>query len=256
MVPQMSSTPLYLQVLEEIRSRVSEGEWVRGEQVPSERQLAELLGVSRITVRHAVRLAAAEGLVEQRRGVGTFVGTPERVEQDLSAVRSFELTLAEQGYLASTEILEAGTLISDLTLAGILRTDPATPVHNLRLLGRGDSTPVVYYDSYFAPALGREMVRAAHELQGEGRAFSTLDLYRHGSVERVPMMLSQTIDAVSASAELAEHLAVLEGSPILAIESVMSDDDGPLEFRRAYYRADRYKFAVKRRVTIAAEPRS
>ncbi|WP_256840609.1 GntR family transcriptional regulator [Ornithinimicrobium faecis] len=256
MTSTTNTAPLYHQVLDEIRRRVTEGEWVRGERVPSERQLAELLDVSRITVRHAVRLAVAEGLVEQRRGVGTFVGSPERVEQDLSAVRSFELTLAEQGYVASTEILEVGTLISDLTLAGILRTDPATPVHNLRLLGRGDSTPVVYYDSYFTPALGREMVRVAHELRDRGQAFSTLDLYRQGSFERVPTMLSQTIDAVLASADLVEHLGVPEGAAILAIESVMSDDEGPLEFRRAYYRADRYKFAVKRRVSIGATPNS
>lgn len=254
MASPTNTTPLYHQVLDEIRRRVTEGEWVRGERVPSERALAELLDVSRITVRHAIRLAVAEGLVEQRRGVGTFVGSPERVEQDLSAVRSFELTLAEQGYVASTEVLEAGTLISDLTLAGILRTDPATPVHSLRLLGRGDSTPVVYYNSYFTPAIGREMVRVAHEMQDEGRAFSTLDLYRRGTVERVPTMLSQTIDAVLASADLVEHLGVPEGAAILAIETVMSDDEGPLEFRRAYYRADRYKFAVKRRVTIGSMP--
>lgn len=246
-----NTSPLYHQVLAEIRRRIKDGEWARGQQVPSERQLADLLGVSRITVRHAVRLAAAEGLVEQRRGVGTFVGSHERVEQDLSAVRSFEHTLAARDYVASTEILGSGTLISDLTLAGTLRTDPATPVHYLRLLGRGDSTPVVYYDSYFAPTLGREMTRLAQEMKAEGRAFSTLDLYGHASVERVPTMLSQTIDAVLATPDLVKRLEVPDGVAILAIESVASDDQGPLEFRRAYYRADRYKFAVKRRLSVS-----
>lgn len=250
MVSRTNSEPLYHQVLDEIRQKVESRQWERGDRVPSERQLAELLGVSRITVRHAVRLAAAEGLVEQRRGVGTFVGAPERVEQDLSEVRSFERTLAEQGHVASTDILSSDRIISDLALSGTLGIDPATPVHNLRLLGRGDSSPVVYYDSYFILPAGQEMARAAHELHEAGCPFSTLDLYREESVTRKPTSLSQTIEAISASSELADYLAIHDGTAVLAIDSVMADERGPLEFRRAYYRADRYKFAVDRRLVI------
>lgn len=247
--------PLYHRVLQEIRRRVESGEWVRGSKVPSERQLSELLGVSRITVRHALRLAVEEGLVVQRRGVGTFVGSQDRVEQDLAEVRSFERTLAEQGYVASTEILGTGTTVADIALAGVLDIEPAAPVRRLRLLGCGDSSPVVYYDSCFAPDLGAEMIAAAEELQARGEPFSTLDLYRQDSVSRAPQTLSQTINAVLATDELAEHLCVPTGAAVLAIESVMSDSEGPLEFRRAYYRADRYTFAVKRRLPpIAKRP--
>lgn len=251
MVSRTSAEPLYHQVLDQIRGRVESGEWVQGERVPSERRMAELLDVSRITVRHAVRLAAAEGLVQQRRGVGTFVGgAPDRLEQDLSEVRSFERTLVEQGHVASTEILANEGLISDLTLSRTLGIDPATRVHNLRLLGRGDSSPVVYYDSYFALPLGGEMAKAAEALRAQERPFSTLDLYRQESVTRVPTTLSQTIEAVSASPEHAQRLGIRDRAAVLVVESVMSDERGPLEFRRAYYRADRYKFAVKRRLVI------
>ncbi len=248
-----SEEPLYHQVLQEIRRRVESGEWVQGSKVPSERQLSEMLGVSRITVRHALRLAADEGLVVQRRGVGTFVGSRERVEQDLAEVRSFERTLAEQGYVASTEILDAGTFVADLTLAGLLGVEPATPLRRLRLVGYGDSSPVVYYDSYFAPALGDEMIAAAEELKTNGAPFSTLDLYRHASVTRAPDTLSQTINAVLATEELGRHLGVSAGAAVLAIESVMTDSEGPLEYRRAYYRADRYTFAVRRRLATFAK---
>lgn len=254
MVNRTSPQPLYHQVLDEIRHRVTSGEWVKGDQVPSERQLAELLGVSRITVRHAVRLAAAEGLIQQRRGVGTFVGSAERLEQDLSHVRSFEESLADQGVVATSEILAVNTLISDLTLAGILRIDPATPALNLRVLGRGDSSPVVFYDSYFTVPLGRKMARVAEGYLAQRRPFSTLDLYRHESIERTPTTLSQTIDAVLATDDLVTHLAVSDGAAVLGIETVFSDDEGPLEYRRAYYRADRYKFAMKRRINISTPP--
>lgn len=249
-VHKAGAAPLYHQVLEEMRRRVETGEWAKGSKVPSERQLAELLGVSRITVRHAVRLAVEEGLVVQRRGVGTFVGSRDRLEQDLAEVRSFELTLAEQGYVASTDILGTGSAIADFALAGVLDVPPAMPLRNLRLLGRGDASPVVYYDSYFGPALGQQMADAAEELKARGAPFSTLDLYREESVGRAPETVSQTINAVPATEELAEHLDLTTGAPVLAIESVMADSQGPLEFRRAYYRADRYTFAVERRLNL------
>lgn len=248
MFSKTSSEPLYLQVLDEIRRRVQSGEWIQGDKVPSERQLADLLDVSRITVRHAVRLAAEEGLVEQRRGVGTFVGSRDRVEQDLSELRSFEATLAQQGYAASTHMLSLGPAIADLALAGVLQVNPATAVPNLRLLGCGDGRPVVYYDSYFSMDHGRQMLAAAQEMQEAGLPFSSLDLYRQESVTRAPETLSQTIDAVLATQDIGHHLDLEAGAPVLAIESVMSDAQGPLEFRRAYYRADRYTFAVQRRI--------
>lgn len=248
-----TTQPLYDQVLEQVRARVETGEWAKSSRVPSERQLSELLGVSRITVRHAVRLAVEEGLLEQRRGVGTFVASRERLAQDLAEIRSFELTLAEQGYVASTQILSAGAVIADLALAGVLGVEPATPLRNLRLLGSGDASPVVYYDSYFAPALGQEIVTAAEEFHAAGRAFSTLDLYRHERVSRDPERLSQTIDAVLATEELGGHLAIPVGAPILAIESMISDAAGPLEFRRASYRADRYTFALERQLAPQAK---
>lgn len=247
--------PLYHQVVDEIRRRIESGQWAAGDRVPSERQLAELLEVSRITVRHAVRLAAAQGLLTQRPGVGTFVGDPGRLSQDLSEVRSFERTLAQEGHVASTDVLHSGIVVSDLALAGTLQVDPAAPVYNLRLVGCRDSSPVVFYDSYFGQKFGREMAGAAKALQSEGKPFSTLDLYRHESVSRVLTELSQTIEAAAATPEIAGHLNVEPGTPVLAVESVMADDDGPLEFRRAYYRADRYKFGLKRRLGGIADGR-
>jgi GntR family transcriptional regulator len=168
------------------------------------------------------------------------------MNQDLSEVRSFERTLVEQGHVASTQVLACETVMSDLALSGVLKADPAAPVCHLRLLGLRDSSPVVLYDSYFAQDFGKEMAEAATGLLEAGRPFSTLDLYRLNTVSRTLSSLSQTIGADAAGADLAGCLQVDEGAPVLAIESVMADEQGPLEFRRAFYRADRYKFGLSR----------
>lgn len=249
-VSRTAPEPLYHQVVSVIRRRIEGGEWSAGERVPSERKLSEMLGVSRITIRHAVRLACQEGLLEQRPGVGTFVGEPGAhpavLNQDLAEMSTFSSSLAEQGHVASTEILCSEPRMNDLATAAALGMNPTEPLYNLRLLGRGDSTPVVLYDSYFALALGQEFARTADQLQRAGKPFSTLDLYREDPVRRRPSSLSQTIEAVAAAADLAELFVLEAGAPLLAVESVMSDGDGPLEFRRAYYRADRYRFVVTR----------
>lgn len=248
MVSRTRPEPLYHQVVDEIRRRVQSGQWAPGQRVPSERQFAEDLAVSRITVRHAMRLAVTEGLLKQQRGVGTFVLGPGRVEQNLAEVRSFERTLADRGQMASTQILASASLLADLQLAGTLGLDPAEPVYNLRLLGSGDSSPVVLYDSYFSIELGRQMAAAADQMLAAGRPFSTLDLYRVESVSRVPTSLSQTIEALAAPPEVADRLGLEASSPSLMVESVMVDDAGPVEFRRGYYRGDRYKFGIQRRL--------
>lgn len=249
-VSRAAPEPLYRQVVNVIRHRITGGEWAPGQRVPSERRLGELLGVSRITVRHAVRLACNEGLLEQRTGVGTFVAdgsTPSgQLNQDLSEMRSFSSTLAARGHMASTEILRSESRMNDLATAATLGMDPAEPLYNLRLLGRGDSMAVVLYDSYFAQPLGLVLAESAQRLIEDGRPFSTLDLYRDDAALRRPTTLRQTIEAVPADEELAELFVLDAGTPVLAVESVMSDQGGPVEYRRAFYRADRYRFVVTR----------
>lgn len=251
------SEPLYHQVVRLIRRRINDGQWPAGHRIPSERQLSEMLGVSRITVRHAVRLACDDGLLEQRPGVGTFVAHegsgPAVLNQNLSEISPFGSLLAAQGRVASTEILLSETRMNDLATAAALGISPTQPLYNLRLLGRGDQTPLVLYDSYFALDLGQELADVATRLHAEGKPFSTLDLYQQGEASRRPISLSQTIEAVGADAELASLFALDVGVPMLRVESVMSDSAGPLEFRRAYYRADHYRFIVTRPIASAVK---
>ncbi len=254
LVSRARSEALYVQVLGEIRRRISGGEWVAGQRVPSERDLAQLLGVSRITVRKAIDLAVQEGLLSQSRGVGTFVGAATSVQQDLSEVRTFERTITDQGMTASTELDFSGIVPADISMSRTLHLDALSGVYNLRLVGLGDAVPVVYYDSYFPQGLGQKMASAADDLISAKVPFSTLDLYKAEGIGRVPNKVVQTIGAVPAGDSLARILHLSEGAPVLVIESLMVDDLGTLEFRRAHYRPDRYKFTISRRVGALLAP--
>ncbi|MFF5077227.1 FadR/GntR family transcriptional regulator [Actinoplanes sp. NPDC000266] len=73
----VSPSPLVAQVAERVRGRISSGEWGVGTKLPGEHKLAPLLGVSRPTLREAMRILAGAGLVESRQGAGVFVVAAE-----------------------------------------------------------------------------------------------------------------------------------------------------------------------------------
>ncbi|MFF5987065.1 GntR family transcriptional regulator [Prauserella flavalba] len=244
MLDRRGALPLYEQLAAMFRERIDSREWPAGSQLPSERELCELFGVSRITVRHAIGIAEQAGLLDRVHGVGTFVAQPT-MEQPLDRLNSFEQTLAQRGLVASTVVHTAELTVSDLALSSILRLDATAPVAHLRLVGRGNDQGIVVYDSYFPPDVGEEMTTAAKRAEQAGLPFSTLDLYRN--TERTkPDRLAQTFEAIVADRELGELLGVDEGWPILRVTSVLSQEQRPVEYRTASYRGDRYKFAVDR----------
>ncbi|MFC5745941.1 GntR family transcriptional regulator [Actinomadura rugatobispora] len=239
-----SGRPLYAQLVADFREKIRTGEWPPGGQLPSERELCTLFAVSRITVRRAIEIGEREGLLHRVHGVGTFAARAP-MEQALDRLHSFEQTLAQRGLVASTSVHAATVTVSDLAQSSVLRLDPAAPVTNLQLIGRGDDEPIVFYDSYFPPDVGEEMTAAARRAHEAGTPFSTLDLYRDQAGTR-PDRLEQAFEAIVADRRLAGLLSIPEGWPILQVTSVISSAGRPVEYRIACYRGDRYRFAVDR----------
>ncbi len=84
------AAPLYARVKRLVQEAVTSGELRQGDSVPSERDVAEMLNVSRVTVRKAFSELVAEGVLVQKRGSGTYVNGPvRRIEQPLSRLTSF-----------------------------------------------------------------------------------------------------------------------------------------------------------------------
>jgi GntR family transcriptional repressor for pyruvate dehydrogenase complex len=99
---------LYEQVVEQIEERILSGDLHTGDQLPSERQLAEQLNVSRTVVREAVKALSQKGLVEIRTGRGTFIkdGTPEAVRHSLNLMMRFEQDAGPHWLVEVREIIE------------------------------------------------------------------------------------------------------------------------------------------------------
>lgn len=237
-------TPLYAQIRESIRNAISSGEWKPNEQIPSERELCKKFNVSRITVRQAIADAENAGLLYKIQGKGTFVQAP-KIGQGLTRITSFGKTLQISGLSASTSILESKVVPVNLQLSNILDCSLQDQVYNLRLLGYGNEEPIVYYNSYFPLAIGYTMREAAQKYVELKKPFSTYDLYAYSDI--AADAVDQTFEAVNCTQEVAKTMKVREGTAMLIVTSVVyTGDSKPVEFKTAMYKADKYKFHLKR----------
>lgn len=248
MAPKNSApSPLYKRVYLEIKNNIENGIWKEGQKIPSERELCEFFGVSRITVRRAVGISESEGLIKTIRGLGSFAKSI-RHEQPLSRMISFNKTLTTTGVKGSTKIVSTDHAIADLLVENALLLNPGESIVKLVLIGEGDDKPIVQYESYFSSSRGDEIIERARKWESEKKAFSTIDLYRE-SQKKKPTRIKQTFEATTATNILSLSLKVEEGHPIMKITSIIYSDKTPLEYRVAHYLGEKYKFSTERNLS-------
>ena len=245
MLNSRDSIPLYEKLRDILRRQIDQGRYRPGEAIPSERELCREHRISRITVRQAIAGMINDGLLFRKQGKGTFVAH-RTVRQGLSRIVTFRRTVLDIGMNPSTRILSHGLLPADLEVARVLKLPDAGQVLRLVLLGRGDDQPLVVYESFYPPAIGRKMTAEAKTRERRNRPFSSYDLYGRttGVSPRGSARRSRRSPPTSARPGLLE---VPPGTPLLRVTSIFTDRDGrPLELRRALYRGDFYKFNVVR----------
>ena len=245
MLNHQESTPLYIQLKQDLFQQMDLGRLKPGRPIPSERSLCAKHRISRTTVRQALSEMINEGFLYRKQGIGTFVNQ-RKVNQGLVRIVNFERTVLELGLKPSTRILDNEVVPADIQTAKTLDVPLTSRILKLTLLGRGDTTTLVLYESYFPLQFGRRMAKKAAQLEKKGTPFSTYDLYeRMGSV--TPRSVVQTFEAITADDRLAAIMKVRKGSPIFMITSIFQTaDQRPLELRTALYRGDRYKFHLTR----------
>ena len=242
-----SSKSLYAQIKDRIKEQILTGKFKIGDKIPSERELCLMFGVSRITVRQAINEAINEGLLFTVQGKGTFVAdySGHKIEQGLSRITPFKESIASAGLSAGTKLLNFQIQPVDFIIHKILNIDLGKMVFNLNLLGTANEEPVVFYQSFYDVKLGSKLYRKAQEKVEKGMVFSTLDLYQDTGL--TPYCADQTFEALNADQSLAEVLQIQVGTALFLITSIIySQKNVPIEYKKAYYRSDKYKFHIRR----------
>jgi GntR family transcriptional regulator len=203
--------------------------------LPPERELTTRFGVSRMTLRQALRALTEEGLIYAVRGVGTFVTEP-RLSKDL-ALSSFSEDMRARGLRPGSRLITAEEVDADAAIAKDLGIEPGASAYRLERLRSADDIPVAHEQVYlpgrlFPRLLDQDLEGSLYELMGSR--------YRI-HVERA----QQTIQAVNLGKRLADLLAVPVRTAALHVRRIGIDGQGRVVERAdTLYRGDRYDFSA------------
>jgi len=230
-----SPTPLYLQLQRVIQTWLGEGRLKSEEALPSERDLAQQLGISRVTVRKAIAGLVDKGILVQRWGSGTFIAPAPRVEQPLSRLSSFTDDMKARGLTPSTRILERTSGPPSPAEAMALSLSPGDQVSRLRRLRLAGDVPMAIEHAVIPARYLPDPLSVGPSL------YAVLHARGHH-----PRRALQRLHAVLLDEDQASLLDVVAGSPALYIERRSFLDGGePIEFTSSYYRGDAYDFVAE-----------
>lgn len=235
--------PLYLQLKRWVEEAIKSGALNPGDALPSERDLALKVDVSRVTVRKAVSQLVQEGVLVQRHGSGTFVApATQRVEQSLSQLTSFTEDMARRGMAVRAEWLDRGLYLpspEETVTLGLSSGEKVARISRLRLTG---DMP-----------LAIERASLSGTILPDPQAISD-SLYKHLDLSgNRPIRAIQRIRAAHLNDDDAHLLQVPVGSAGLNIERTSYLASGRvIEFTRSIYRGDMYDFVAELRLGEAS----
>jgi GntR family transcriptional regulator len=201
----------YQEIADAVRDRVSTGELSAGRLLPSESELSQAYGASRVTVRRALEVLRDDGLVDSRQGFGWFVAA-DPVRQALGRLGTIESQLAAEGVRSERRVLDFRFVAAPARVREVLDTETVLRVRRLNL---ADDQPFALVTVWCPERYGAELSRADVE---RSPFYELIGVELGGAV--------QTIGAAAASAHDGELLGVPAGSPVLRCERVTSSVDG------------------------------
>ncbi len=215
-----SLTPLYQQVMDDIRQDIESGRYRPNQKIPSEAELSEMYSVSRITIRRAVEELSNEGYLTKRQGKGTYVNRARLVRKTLSFSddQSFVMLCEESGLVAEALVLECARVSGDTEAKGMLGLSDDDDLLLLRRLLTADGVPV-FYETLVMPY--DRCSRLGEEDLDEPNLSQTLS--RTTGI-RPTRGASRILEVVRASIDMADTLGVPVGEPLYSIRGVICDE--------------------------------
>lgn len=197
----------YERVKQFITDKIMSGEWHAGDRVPTEQELVEQFGMSRMTVHRALRELTAEGLVKRQAGNGTFVSN-ERPSLDLVAVRNIADDIRARGHVHSCIVKLLVAEQATVAVAESLGLRPHAKAFHSVIIHLENNWPVQLEDRYVNPKLAPDYLKQDFSDHTPNAYLMTV-----GPLERV----EHTIEAIRPSAETCALLKISEDEPCLLL---------------------------------------
>lgn len=235
---EFANAPLYAKVETALAAEIAAETLPPGGQLPPEDRLIERFAVSRTTVRKAIENLVARGLVEIRRGKGTFVTKP-KITQELNVLSGFVEDMMALGRHPTTRLLDKRPVPAAKEVARHLGVALGTQVYRIERVRLADGIAISFDETYLPLDIGERIV--SNDLEAEPIFALLEDKYE------LPLIEAQyQLEAVTADERVARALGVEVGSPVFLIERTSyTDGHRPVDYEKLYYRGDLIKFSTR-----------
>src|SRR5215813_3008852 len=232
-----NGVPAYQRIQGAIRQRIDAGELKPGDAVTSERELAKIHRVSLMTARHALAGLEREGIVERRRGAGTFVAPP-RIH--FNKLMSYTEQMSSRGLAPNSKVITFKTIEDEEEIAARLNLPAASRMVKVERVRHTSKEPFALESCYLPANEFPGLVRAA---LGRSSLFATLE--RDYAVEIT--YADEQVDATAADTRVAQLLEVPRGSPVLRMRQVIHASNGKaIVYVIGFYRSERHSLFIRR----------
>ncbi len=232
-----NGTPAYQRIQAAIRQRIETGHLKPGDAVSSERELAKAHQVSLMTARHALAGLEREGIVDRRRGAGTFVAPP-RIH--FNKLMSYTEQMSSRGLTPFSKIIAAKIIENEPEIAARLTLPATSRIVKIERVRHTSDEPFALEMCYLRADEFPGLVKAP---LGRSSLFATLE--REYGVDLT--YADEEVDATAADARVAQWLEVARGSPVLRIRQVIYSSKGkPVIYVIGFYRSERHSLFIRR----------
>jgi GntR family transcriptional regulator len=231
-----SSIPLRAQVSYQLRSSISNGDLKPGDQLPSERKLAEHYKISRVTVRAALNELEYEGLIFSRPGKGRYVSKP-MINQQLIQLTGFSEDVQNLNLQSTSRILSREVIRASAELTSKLQLTPGDRVFVIVRLRLVNGNPMAIEQAYLPLTYCPEILEQDFE---KGSLYAYL---RQCGLD--PKKARQTLAPDIPTAEERRLLGIQGNVAVMRMErTTYLINNKPIEYVRSVYRGDKYRFNV------------
>lgn len=221
--------PLWAQLARVLRDAIVRGEYL--ESLPSEYELRERFGVSRATIREAIRSLKEEGLLHSRRGSGTYISGAHSLERIRNTSYSLAREISALGLEETSKVLKL-EVVTDAVAASALSLPPESEVLLIARIRLGSNVPMALDHSWLRlPEAGGLL----HANLSRGSLYENL-------LEHCNVLMRGGVDRFKAGVvgdEESELLALEPGTAVIVAERFAHSGDTPLEYRRTTLAANR-----------------
>ncbi|GAB4376269.1 MAG: phosphonate metabolism transcriptional regulator PhnF [Elainellaceae cyanobacterium] len=232
-----ATSPLYVQIADELRRNIEESVYQIGDQLPTEAELSTRFGVNRHTLRRAIEVLRVEGLVRVDRGRGMFVAAAP-IPYTLDKRVRYNEALKAHGLQPSHRTLRIAEIPADAPIAKPLELEIGDPVILFERLSLADQQPISIGSSYFPSLRFPGLLERCQECHSISKLFQA---YGCDHIRR-----STRISARSIQPRDARLLELPLNAPILLTESINVDQQGQvIEYGVTRFRGDRMELVIK-----------